>query len=220
MPQPCFFHNDARSYGMQENVYEKWLRRRLDYAVIRETGNHAAPGFIHTLLHSGDCPSAVTSELRKELWQQCKLPSSTYFSHGIVTYSYPDTVKEIMDLRFAQEKAQGKIYTPMSSNFEGAYNISFHELASAPNWMAPLTVTDCTRPHTLETPMTWPLDNDGPPGLMARCPDPRRVNEPVFPKCCHNKECPCSAIYCREPLPEAVYNPGPMVRGDALLKWR
>ncbi|KAK0048651.1 hypothetical protein Bpfe_021931 [Biomphalaria pfeifferi] len=206
--------------GIHEDIYEKWLRRRLDYATIRETGNHAAPGFLHTIVHHGDCPKAVASEIRHEMWRKNKYPHSKFFTHGLVLYKYPEVVRELLDLRFSQCPPPVSVYSPGYSLKNNVHDLSLTELTSVTQWLDPLLLTKCTFPHALETPLSWDL-RGGPnqPQFREMMKDPTRVNKPMYPQCCYDKSNVCSSVYCRTPLPEAVLTPGPFGKGDAVIKW-
>ncbi|KAH9514502.1 hypothetical protein Btru_025456 [Bulinus truncatus] len=203
-----------------ENIYEKWLRRRLDYAVIRETGNHAAPGFLHTIVHHGDCPNVVASEIRHEMWRKNKYPHSSFFTHGLVLYKYPEVVRELLDLRFSQCPPPISIYSSDYKEKRKVHDLSVTELTSVTQWLDPLLLTKCTFPHALETPLSWDLRGGQiQPQFREMMKEPYRVNKPVYPQCCYSKDNVCSSVYCCTPLPEAVHNPGPFRKGDAIIKW-
>ncbi|CAG5124860.1 unnamed protein product, partial [Candidula unifasciata] len=200
-------------------VYERWLRRRLDYAVIRETGNHAAPGFVHTILHSGSGHRAVASEVREELWKNNRYPKSNFFQHGQVLYGFPTYIKDTLDLRFANSPHMREKCTLNPVLRTNTYNLSLKEIATVPNWLAPLTISNCPYPHTLETPLTWTLGEKPAHKGIQSCPNPARINKPAYPECCYRHDNVCSAVYCHDPLPETVYIPGPYGRGEAHFKW-
>ncbi|CAL1527470.1 unnamed protein product [Lymnaea stagnalis] len=213
------YYNFLPDGEFHEDLYEKWLRRRLDYASIRKTGHHIAPGLVHTLLHNGNCHNAVASELREEMWTRHKYPHSKFFTHGIARYECPEVVREILDLRFAQAPA-GRLRQDLATkDTPDTCRLSFQDLSSVSTWNYPLLLAKCPYPHQLETPLTWARLHQEQLHSRMDGKDPARVNQPVFPYCCRGQDYVCSSVYCRSPLPEAVYNPGPLSKGDALIKW-
>ncbi|XP_059165702.1 uncharacterized protein LOC131948184 [Physella acuta] len=213
----CYLNQETD--GIRQNIYEKWLRRRLNYATIRETGNHAAPDFIHTIIHSGNCRSHVASEIRDKMWNRNKYPNSDFFHHGMVAYRYPPVISEIMDLRFNETTPSKCSYGPYNQDIFNTYDLSIDEMTRVTKWMGNHTMINCPYPHSHEEPLTWRLREERHEKSPAVCHYPARVHEPVYPSCCQFKDYVCSSVYCKYPLPEAVYNPGPLGHGDALVRW-
>ncbi|BFZ17436.1 hypothetical protein BsWGS_20475 [Bradybaena similaris] len=215
-----FSRNQSFCYSdVHDDVYERWLRRRLDYAVIRETGNHAAPGFVHTILHSGSGHNTVTSEVREEMWKNNKYPHANFFQHGQVLYGFPPYIKETLDLRFANSPRDRERCTLNPIHRTNTYDLSLKEMTTVPNWMGHLVINSCPYPHTLETPLTWTLGEKPAYKGIQPCPNPVVVNTPAYPECCYRHDNACSAVYCSDPMPETVNLPGPFGRGEAHFKW-
>ncbi|KAK3772154.1 hypothetical protein RRG08_013700 [Elysia crispata] len=119
------------------NVYEKWLRTRLNYAVMAETRQPANPGFIDAVVTAGTCKHHTQNELRKELWVENRYPHSDYFGDRVVAYSFPRHVTEILDMRFSRNPLNKPIDGLKSSYLNPVYDISLRELATIPTWGAP-----------------------------------------------------------------------------------
>ncbi|RUS91330.1 hypothetical protein EGW08_000944 [Elysia chlorotica] len=118
------------------NLYEKWLRSRLNQAVLRETGRPSNPGFIDAVVTAGDCKHEAQTFLRNELWVGCRYPHSDFFGNKMVAYNFPFAVSEILDLRFGRHLFEEPKDEPKFKNFNPVCDISIGEMATIASWGA------------------------------------------------------------------------------------
>lgn len=119
------------------NVYEKWLKTRLNYAVMHVTGKPSNPGFVEAVVNGGACKHHAENVLREELWVRNRYPHSNFFSGKVIAYTYPRQVNEVLDFRFAQDPINKKKHKATQDPLNPVYDVSLRELATVPCWGAP-----------------------------------------------------------------------------------
>ncbi|GFR81359.1 hypothetical protein ElyMa_005923100 [Elysia marginata] len=119
------------------NVYEKWLKSRLNYAVMQETREPANPGFIDAVVTNGDCKHLAENVLREELWVRNRYPNSNFFGDRVIAYRFPRQVDEILDFRFSRDPLNKPKHELKPNPLGPVYNVSLRELATVACWGAP-----------------------------------------------------------------------------------